>query len=360
MGININWAIPALMLLIAAVWIIQPVLADEGSVSIAYRGSGGAYIGDTVIFDGRNTVGNVTLLTITGPGLPAAGVPVLDLNGAPGSGNTVQSDPDGTWKFVWYMSLTKGIEKLQTARYSITASALGAPGKSSVTSVMMKRPDFYVTVSPDTVETGEYIQLIGTVEHNTNDAQIQITDGEGKVFHTYDVTISSLGYFNYGLHIDMPPGDYVVTLTSPTVTNPYRTALHVVPPQTFAPEATGSPGTTTAPVSVTPALSGSGTGSISLASTPPGASVSVDSVMMGQTPLNLPNISAGNHKVELKIGGYQPYSAQVTVKAGETVTVAPALLKNASPIPLPVLVPVLGVLVSAALVIALSVRRDRR
>ena len=71
-----NRKIPVLVLLIAAVCIIQPVFADDaGSVSIAYRGAGGAYIGNMVIFDGHNTAGNITVLKITGPGLPAEGYP---------------------------------------------------------------------------------------------------------------------------------------------------------------------------------------------------------------------------------------------------------------------------------------------
>ena len=43
-----------LLLLCAAVGILQPVMADNGTISIAYRGSGGSYVGETVVFDGRN------------------------------------------------------------------------------------------------------------------------------------------------------------------------------------------------------------------------------------------------------------------------------------------------------------------
>ncbi len=65
---RINQIFSVLVLLIAAICIIQPVLGANGTVTIAYRGSGGSYIGDTVIFDGKNTVGNITFLRITGPG----------------------------------------------------------------------------------------------------------------------------------------------------------------------------------------------------------------------------------------------------------------------------------------------------
>jgi len=45
------------------------VLADEGTVSVSYRGAGGYTIGDVITFDGKNTAGNTNLLKITGPGL---------------------------------------------------------------------------------------------------------------------------------------------------------------------------------------------------------------------------------------------------------------------------------------------------
>ena len=52
---------------------ILPAYADNGIISITYRGAGGYYIGNSVAFDGKNTVGNMTVIKITGPGLPAEG-----------------------------------------------------------------------------------------------------------------------------------------------------------------------------------------------------------------------------------------------------------------------------------------------
>ena len=70
-----------LSLFITVMCMIQPVLAQEDSMIISYRGSGGYYLGDTVVFDGKTTVGTPALLKISGPGLPPEGVPVYDLNG---------------------------------------------------------------------------------------------------------------------------------------------------------------------------------------------------------------------------------------------------------------------------------------
>src|SRR5512137_1676389 len=107
------------LLLCAAACVLQPVMAENGTITIAYRGSGGGYIGDTIVFDGRNTFGNMTLLKINGPGLPSDGVPVNNLNGPSGTATSVGVDQYGMWKFVWYASTIPGLERLQTARYTI-------------------------------------------------------------------------------------------------------------------------------------------------------------------------------------------------------------------------------------------------
>jgi hypothetical protein len=128
-----NKILSFIALVVAVLWCISPVLADNSSVSIAYRGAGGNYIGDTIIFDGYNSVSNVTVLKLTGPGLPALGVPVYDLNGPAGSGNPVEANPDGSWRFAWYTDNIKGIEQMQTARYYITAFDLSDPSKTATT-----------------------------------------------------------------------------------------------------------------------------------------------------------------------------------------------------------------------------------
>ena len=118
MGIFQNYRIYSfLVLIIALLWCFSPVLADNGSISITYRGAGGSYIGNLIIFDGYNTVGNTTVLQINGPGLPASGVPVYDLNGPVGAGTPVEVNPDGSWKFVWYTANIQGISRMQTTRY---------------------------------------------------------------------------------------------------------------------------------------------------------------------------------------------------------------------------------------------------
>ena len=95
---------------------MQPVLAENGTITIAWRGSGGIYIGDTVSFNGYNTIGNTTLLKITGLGLSSDGMPMDNLSSPAGTTTSVGVDPYGMWKNVWYASNIPGLEKMQTAR----------------------------------------------------------------------------------------------------------------------------------------------------------------------------------------------------------------------------------------------------
>jgi hypothetical protein len=234
MGIFQNYRILSfLVLIIALLWCFSPVLADNGSISITYRGSGGSYIGDLIIFDGYNTVGNTTILQITGPGLPAAGVPIYNLNGATGAGTPVEVNPDGSWKFVWYTANIQGINQMQTARYYITAFDLSNPAKNATTSIMMAKREFYAVPTPNTVETGDYIQLLGYAEGGAPDIHIEIQDMSGNVIHVYNTAATNTGDFNYDFHIDMPPGDYPVLISSATMKTSYQTIIHVIPPQTL-------------------------------------------------------------------------------------------------------------------------------
>jgi hypothetical protein len=219
------------LLLCAAACILQPVLAENGIITIAYRGSGGGYIGDTMVFDGRNTYGNTTLITITGTGLPAGGVPLGNLNGIAGTGPPVGAAQYGMWKYVWYASGIPGLEKLQTSRYTITASDSANPDKTATTTVFLRKPEFYIAAFPNPSNPGNYVELIGSAEQGITFAKIEIADTSGRVLHTFTSPVSSSGYLNYGFHVDMEPGQYQVTLTHPSVKTPYRTFMSVTAPE---------------------------------------------------------------------------------------------------------------------------------
>jgi hypothetical protein len=224
-------------------------------MTIAYRGRGGNYIGDTITFDGQDTAGNVTVIKITGPGLPLQGVPMYNLNGEPGTGNTINVNPDGSWKFVWYSSNTMGIEKLQTARYTFTAIDLTNPDKSATTSVMLKRPDFYASASPSPARTGDYVDLTGSAELGISEVTIEVTDDAGTILHSYVSPVSASGYFNFGFHTDMKPGNYYFTVSNPSILNSLVIPLTIEPPQTPVPRQTDLSGTSEPAAAQVPAPS---------------------------------------------------------------------------------------------------------
>ncbi len=226
------------VMLIAVICIIQPVFAQAGTMTISYRGSGGYYLGDTIIFDGRASVGNTTLLKITGPGLPSQGVPVYDLNGTPGSGNTVPMNTDGTWKFVWLSANTQGIDKIVTARYTITAFDPANPKNTASASVFLKKPEFYINPQLTPIKPGDYIQLSGVAEQDVTSVKIDIADPTGKILHTYTAPVSRAGSFNYEFRGDMQPGQYFVSASNPAMKNTLTSIITVVASNDFSPEPT--------------------------------------------------------------------------------------------------------------------------
>ncbi len=251
-----SWFFP-IAILIGVLCIIQPVLGEDGIVSISYRGAGGYTIGDVITFDGRNTAGNTTLLKITGPGLPETGVPVYNLDGNPGTGNTIPVNADGTWKFVWYSANIAGIEKMITARYTIIATDLISPEKKASTTILMKKPEFYVN-QPGSVNPGDYVELSGSAEQGVTYVKIDITDPEGRVLHTFISPVSGSGSFNYGFRVDFLPGQYTVRVSNPSIEQIITRVFTVVSPGTPAPvmtspRVTGTPvGTATVPAGSSP------------------------------------------------------------------------------------------------------------
>jgi hypothetical protein len=255
-----------LLLLCAAVCILLPATAAPNTVTIAYRGSGGSYIGDTIIFDGLNTAGNTTVVKISGPNLPAEGVPLYDLNGVPGSGNTVPVDSRTQWVYAWDMSRID-TSRLQTARYFFTAWDKADPQVTATTSLVLKRPEYYLTAQPTTARIGEYIELKGMAERGVTYIRLDVSDPAGTVVRTFMAPVSGMGFFQHGFHADVPPGQYTVTGSNPSLKESLTLVLTVSPPAVTATTTAGAAGTTS---EATPAETGAGTGAATPAPTQAG------------------------------------------------------------------------------------------
>jgi hypothetical protein len=211
---------------------------------------------------------------------------------------------------------------------------------------------------------GDYIQLIGTAEKGSSNVLFTITDSNGKTVHAYESSVSSSGYFNKGFHVDMPPGVYTITMTSPSVRTSYRNYLTVnaaaPSPVESGNETAPEPAmpVTATPVPVLPAPSAAGTGTLSVSSNPAGATVFLNSVMVGTTPYSAASLPAGTYLVEVKAPGYLTSSTSLELRSGETTAISPVLVRGSGSAPVSSTTLVAGLLLSLAIVIVAARRQN--
>jgi hypothetical protein len=67
-------------------------------------------------------------------------------------------------------------------------------------------------------------------------------------------------------------------------------------------------------------------GSISINSNPQGAKVYLDNVNKGNTPLNLKNITSGQHSLRIVISGYQEMTSDISILPSQTTKVSADLM----------------------------------
>jgi len=126
-----------------------------------------------------------------------------------------------------------------------------------------------------------------------------------------------------GNHVVLVKLDGYQDLTkSVTVTADNQTVHAALYRETTATTTTSSPGQTQitgpgSPTQTTPAQA-SGYGSLSITTSPAGALVYVDGVMMGVTPTTIPMLTEGSHSITLAMDGYQDLKTTITINAGTT------------------------------------------
>lgn len=69
----------------------------------------------------------------------------------------------------------------------------------------------------------------------------------------------------------------------------------------------------------------SATGSVDVNSRPPGARVTVDGRFIGTTPLRVPELTAGDHQVQIELAGHKTVTSTVNVVGGEVTRVSVTL-----------------------------------
>lgn len=98
------------------------------------------------------------------------------------------------------------------------------------------------------------------------------------------------------------------------------------------------------------------TGSIHVTSSPAGASVTIDGIYYGTSPITVPNLAQGSHTVKVSAAGYVDSVQTINVNAGQNVEY-PVTLYTPSPAPSPA--PVLGILAGLAAAGLFAVLRRR-
>ena len=229
---------------------------------------------------------------------------------------------------------------------------------------MLKKPEFYMTMSPNPASSDDYIQIAGDAENGAGSLEINVLDVSGNKVHTFNAPVSVGGFFNYGFHVDMPPGQYTVTITSPSMLQSLTKTLTITATNTNATSVgytntsqavlpgtnvTGISGTQPANPAITPTVVSPVTGTIIVSSKPVGASVYLDSAMVGKTPLTLDSVSPGAHTVELKSHGYLSVSIDVVVSADKSTEISPEMVNAPSGIPLSPFVAIFGFIGAIAL-----------
>jgi hypothetical protein len=141
------------------------------------------------------------------------------------------------------------------------------------------------------------------------------------------------------------PGSYVVGISMPD----YQAYT-----ETVSVRAGDMKVVTAAMVPVTPGPVADGTGQVTVGSTPAGASVYLDSVYRGVTPMLLTDVAAGSHTLMLRESGYQDWTSSVAVTGGGYTAISGTLVAGtttapATPAPLttksglPVFIPLAGI-----------------
>ena len=173
-------------------------------------------------------------------------------------------------------------------------------------------------------------QGYGTVYYTTTaGAHTVVITSPGYFMYTNSIAVcdGKVSYVYYNLASHLRPGmtGLPATMTAAAETTAAETATVTGPASSQYP---GQPADLKAALGTSRTPSAGPSGSIVVATDPPGASVYIDGVLLGVTPATIPGLSAGSHTMILKLDGYDDLTLPVTITAGNTQYYSSAMRKG--------------------------------
>jgi len=288
-----------------------------------------AYMGDTIPLQGYSYESQTVYLFLTGPNLPANGVAIDDITARADQGHFTQVSVDSNdhWEYkwgtnaiggrldagtytVWVANSPTDRSHLNSGDYSTISIGLGTPAISVVTPTV---PGALVLNSTPV----EASVVVNEVYRGRTPLTLEEIDPG-----SYTVTFSRFGYTKFSTPVKVVSGK----ITEVTAT--------------LVPE----------------------TGSLAVNTSPMGAQLALDGILIGQSPVTLTGITVGNHTLTIQKEGFAPVNQTVRVIADQQ-TVTNIMLVPQSPyptIPLPAAGLLPATLLAGVIVISLIVFRHPR
>ena len=263
-----------------------------------------ASIGNVVTLSGYSYTGDTVYLFLTGPNLPQNGVALDNINrlADQGGATRVDVDADGHWIYPWYTGAAGG--SLDAGSYTVWV-ADGPADRSHLStvdyntiSVSLSAPSLTAGTSDGSGQTSEPPQA-GSMDFNA------IPDGTSVVVNNVYKGMTPLNVS--GLN----PGTYNVTFSH------FRYAALSIPVIVQS----GS-------VSEVNATLVALTGSLFINTTPTGAQLTLDGFTAGISPATLPDITQGNHLLNVTKEGFVTQNIPVQITTDQTTTVNVVLLPS--------------------------------
>jgi len=284
---------PAIFMILLAV--VSTIIMTGASAAPGIQAS----VGDIIPLSGYSYGSQTVYLFITGPNLPVNGVALNDISKRADEGGftRLQVDSDDRWSYKWSTSniggrLDEGTytiwvvngpndrSRLSEADYSTISVTLGKPSISVNTLVQPGAMELRSVPEGASVVMDE--QYLGKTPLTLSD----LTPG------TYNVIFSKFGYQKFSARVPVEEGR-----------NTEVTATLV-----------------------------QDTGALVITSVPTGATVLVDGLNSGITPLNAGNLTTGNHTVTALLDGFVSLEQTVVVIPGQatpiSIVLSPAPTQN--------------------------------